>query len=204
MLTLDHASVDCRGMSRSSKENIKRLLELASLQESFFTARQAIDAGYVDAVHGYHVTHGNWERHFRGVYRLASLPEPDWKEPILACFWSRDRDDAPQAVISHESAAALHGILPRTQIIDVIVPPEFRKSAETPLFIRLRKATLAVEDIEERPGCRVTTLRRTLQDLTSHPDYERLLHEARSRQDFYAPAARAISDYNRVIEMGED
>ena len=191
-------------MSRSSKENLKCLTEVAALQESFFTARQAIEAGYVDAVHGYHVTQGNWERHGRGVYRLASLPRPDWIEPIVAYFWSRDRDDRPQATISHETAAAIHGILPRTDTVSVIVPPDFRKSTETPAFIRLHKAVLSSDETENGPGLRVTSLRRTLEDIKDHPDYERLMHEARARPDFYATAATDHVAYDRVINMGED
>ncbi len=50
------------------------LYELATAQGGFFTARQALAAGYRDNVHSYHVRSGNWIREARGVYRLNRYP----------------------------------------------------------------------------------------------------------------------------------
>ncbi|MFH0920155.1 MAG: type IV toxin-antitoxin system AbiEi family antitoxin domain-containing protein [Fibrobacterota bacterium] len=61
-----------------SYKNIKaerKLYAIADRQQGFFTAKQAIQAGYQDAVHPYHVQHGNWIREIRGVYRLVRYPK---------------------------------------------------------------------------------------------------------------------------------
>jgi predicted transcriptional regulator of viral defense system len=79
-------------------------------------------------------------------------------------LWSRDRQDQPQAVASHESALALHDLgelLPNQ--IHLTVPPGFRKQA--PPGCVLHKEVLLSADIEVRHGFRVTTPLRTLLDV---------------------------------------
>jgi hypothetical protein len=61
-------------MGTSSKELARKLLKLAQRQHGCFTAAQALEIGYADSVHLYHVKNGEWIRVFRGVYRLAEAP----------------------------------------------------------------------------------------------------------------------------------
>ena len=56
------------------KEAARRLYEIAESQQGFFTAKQAIRAGFAEKVHAYHVKAGNWIREHRGIYRLAEFP----------------------------------------------------------------------------------------------------------------------------------
>ncbi|MBO0837972.1 MAG: type IV toxin-antitoxin system AbiEi family antitoxin domain-containing protein, partial [Actinobacteria bacterium] len=44
---------------------------IAASQAGYFTAGQALDAGYEDANFGHHVATGAWLRITRGVYRLG-------------------------------------------------------------------------------------------------------------------------------------
>lgn len=196
----------------------EHLLSTASKQGGFFTATQALQAGYVDAVHGYHVQNGDWEKVYRGIYRLVSLPLPAWPELVVWSLWSRDRGGEPQGVISHESALQVHGLVDRSEgPIHMTVPRAFRRNAEIPGDVVLHKADLGPEDVELRDGYRVTTLRRTLADAEGHPRFEDFWTAARYKADFYdrhvlredsPPFASGSSGcahpYDAVILAGED
>ena len=53
------------------------LMAIAQDQQGYFTTKQAIQAGYADNTHPYHVRAGNWERAWRGIYRISHLPTPE-------------------------------------------------------------------------------------------------------------------------------
>jgi hypothetical protein len=140
-------------MSRSSIENTRRLEAIAERQEYFFTSNQAKEAGYVDAVHGYHVEAGNWEKHYRGIYRLAGKPLPEWPELIVWSLWSRNRSGIPQGVYSHDTAAMIHSIMPRSPgSLHMTVPRSFRKNCEIPDSLIIHKEDLDPSMIEPRRG----------------------------------------------------
>lgn len=140
-------------MTWSSKENYARLAAIAGEQQGFFTTQQAIAAGYVDAVHGYHVSNGDWERCCRGVYRLASLPRPEWPELVIWSLWSRDRSGKPQGIYSHETAAMIHGSMPRKDgPLHMTVPRTFRKNCEIPSQLILHKEDVPEELVVRRDG----------------------------------------------------
>jgi hypothetical protein len=167
-------------MSRSSKENARRLEEIAAAQEYFFTATQAKEAGYVDAVHGYHVQNGDWVKHYRGIYRLAGKPAVEWPDLVIWSLWSRDRSGAPLGVYSHETAAMIHGALPRTEgPLHMTVPRSFRKNCEIPEALVLHKEDLDPDLIEQRPGYAV---------LSASP----------------RTCSAALRPYDDVIRAGED
>jgi predicted transcriptional regulator of viral defense system len=72
----------------------------------------------------------------------------------------------PQAVVSHDTALALHelsDVMPRR--IHLTVPPSFRKA--TPRGSVLHRATLADGDIEQRDGYEMTSPLRTLVDVAT-------------------------------------
>jgi predicted transcriptional regulator of viral defense system len=151
-------------MNRSAREASRRLFSIALEQGGYFTAKQARQAGYGYPHLDYHVSRGNFVRLGHGLYRLPDLPPAAEDDLIRLALWSRNRQDQPQAVVSHESALALHELsvlLPaRTHLT---VPPGFRKTP--PRGCVLHKAMLAPSDVEERPGFRVTTALRTLLDV---------------------------------------
>jgi predicted transcriptional regulator of viral defense system len=153
------------------------LAAVASGQGGYFTTKQAIEAGYGYKHLDYHETAGNFERVEHGLYRLPTLPRAEHDELIRLSLWSRNRQDEPQAVVSHESALVLHELselLPDR--IHLTVPRSFRKPA--PRGCVLHKAVLAEKDIEEREGFFVTTPLRTLLDVAESGVSEEQLTKA--------------------------
>ena len=71
------------------KENdpFAALMTVAQDQQGYFTTKQAIEAGYADNTHPYHVHAANWERVYRGIYRMAHFSAPrGWGDDGLAAL----------------------------------------------------------------------------------------------------------------------
>jgi predicted transcriptional regulator of viral defense system len=151
---------------RDTLEARRALQALAVVQGGYFTAKQALEAGYSYSHLAYHLKSSNFERAGQGLYRLPGVPLSEHDDLVRLALWSRDRRDIPQAVASHETALALHSlseiIPPR---IHLTVPPALRKTA--PRGVVLHKARLAPPDVEEREGFRVTTPLCTLLDVAA-------------------------------------
>jgi predicted transcriptional regulator of viral defense system len=164
-------------------ENTKRqkLFEIALLQQGYFTAKQAISAGFSYRMHTHYKQNGQWLEIDRGVFRLAQFPNSPDEDYVRWSLWSRDRDGEPQAVISHESALSVHGlsdIMPSK--IHFTVPAGFRKIA--PKGCIIYRGRVAVDDKEQREGFFVTKPLRTILDsaetsLDIH-HLEQAIHEA--------------------------
>ena len=153
-------------MSHSSRETARLLLSKALEQGGYFTAKQAKEAGYDYSHLDYHVGSGNFERVEHGLYRVRSLPPGEQDDLVRLTFWSRNRRDEPQAIVSHESALVVQNLselLPGK--IHLTVPMKFRK--EPPAGCILHKATLDPTEIEDHAGFGVTTPLRTLLDVAS-------------------------------------
>lgn len=164
-------------MPRSTLESARKLAAVAHGQGGYFTAKQAKVAGYDYPHLDYHVATGNFERIDHGLYRLSSVPPPEYDEFVRLSLWSRNRLDEPQAVVSHDSALMLHDL---GELLSgkthLTVPPKFRKAA--PRSIALHKSTLQTNDTEEREGFRVTTPLRTLVDVATHGISQEQLEKA--------------------------
>jgi predicted transcriptional regulator of viral defense system len=127
-------------------DSFARLNTLAEAQQGYFTARQAVDAGYADNTHPYHVRAGNWIRHCRGVYRLAHFPLPEDGEMAGWYFWSQNRAGEPQGVYSHQTALSIYelsDVMPAR--LHLTVPPGFRRNAPIPKVLVLHRALLAAD-----------------------------------------------------------
>ncbi|MFO0828080.1 MAG: type IV toxin-antitoxin system AbiEi family antitoxin domain-containing protein [Phycisphaerales bacterium] len=151
---------------RDTKAAVRALAEIAVTQGGYFTARQAAGAGYGSSHLRYHLAAGNFERAGHGLYRIPTFPRAEHDDLLRLHFWSRDREDEPQAVVSHQTALALHELaefIP-TQI-HLTVPTTFRK--RPPKGCTLHKATVPASDATEIDSLRVTTAPRTLRDLAS-------------------------------------
>jgi hypothetical protein len=152
-------------MGTSSKALADGLAEIVAAQQGFFTAKQAVDAGYADSVHAYHVRNGDWVKVHRGIYRLADHEEPARPELITWSLWSRGRDDRPQGVYSGQTALEIHGVAERVQgPLEMTVPTSFRRNSELPAEVKLFKEDLADSDVEARDGYLVTTLDKAVRD----------------------------------------
>lgn len=153
---------------RDTHESLKALYAVAATQGGYFTAKQAAAAGYNYSHLVYHLQAGNFERVAHGLYRLPTIPPAEHDDLIRLSLWSRGRDDAPQAVVSHASALFLHqlsDVLPAK--VHLTVPPTFRKAA--PRGCLLHRARLTAADIEVHEGFTVTKPHRTLRDVACDP-----------------------------------
>ncbi len=150
-------------MERSTREKETALSLIAQEQGGYFSSKQAQSAGYSYSDQNYHTKTGDWTRIYRGVYRLANYPSALRDDLIVMTLLSHDRAGNPQAVVSHETALALHEISDANPSnIDLTVPFSYRK--RMPLGVVLHKAFLKPGDWEQREGYRVTTPLRTILD----------------------------------------
>ena len=141
---------------------------LASSQAGYFTAQQALAVGYAYPEQHYHVTHGNWERVTRGIFRLRDYPPPEREDLIVLSLMSHDRSGQPQAVFSHDTALALHDLGDVNPArVHLTVPLGFRR--QLPSRIMVHRGVVPPDDWEEREGYRVTTPLRTLADIATVP-----------------------------------
>lgn len=139
---------------------------LAAGQAGYFTAAQALEIGYSYQAQKYHVDHGNWNRVDRGIFRIPEWPMGIHDGLVRWVLWSKQR-----AVVSHDSAAAAHGLgvlnPPKTHLT---VPPKFRMDDES---VVLYYAHLPPADVTTIDGAPITTiLRTTLDILEAHFDEE--------------------------------
>jgi predicted transcriptional regulator of viral defense system len=147
-------------------------MNLAQDQQGYFTTKQAIVAGYKDNTHPYHVRVGNWERVWRGIYRMVHLPSPEDGEMMVWLLWSRGRDERPLAAMSHETALSLFELGDFNPAkVHLIVPPTFRRNSRIPKPLVLHRAQLAPAEITQLRGLIVCRPLRALVDIAStYPD----------------------------------
>ena len=125
-------------MGTSSKELARKLRKLAAKQHGCFTAAQAIETGYADSVHLYHVKNGKWIRVFRGIYRFADEPETPAARCMAALLWTRDKSGKIQGFLTLDTAEALRSeSLIAQQPIQILVPRGFRRSSDIPEGIQI-------------------------------------------------------------------
>lgn len=140
-----------------------KLYDIAEQQAGYFTASQALAAGYSRASQHYHHKVGNWRREGHGIYRLDRFPRTPDEYYVRLMLWSRDRNGNTQAAISHETALQayeLSDIMPAQ--IHLTVPKSYRK--QPPAGVTLHYQELTASDVTELNGYRITTPLRTLLD----------------------------------------
>ena len=160
-----------QGKNKINKE--KELIELAISQGGYFTTKQALKLGYSYRAQNYYLETQQWLKEDRALYRFSFLPFSKEDEFIKASFWSRDKKDIPQAVISHESALLVHQvgeIIPDK--ISFTVPKSFRK--KSPRKYLIYKADLVNKEFEKRDSFKVTNVIKTIIDLAERIDPEQL------------------------------
>lgn len=145
--------------------NQNQLFEVADRQQGFFTAKQAESCGYKRSNFHLKLSSGEWVQEGRGIYRIGRYPITDRPELVLWSLWSRNINDIPQGVWSHETALDIHelsDVMPAK--MHMTVPPNFRRRKELPKLLSLHRKNLIHTDIEERQGYRVTTPLKTIID----------------------------------------
>ena len=144
---------------RDPDEARRRLYEIAQQQAGYFSAKQAVEAGYSRRLHTYHCDRGHWLRIERGIYRLRDFPSSEHEDLVRWTLWSRGA-----AVVSHETAALVHelgDLLPAR--VHLTVPPGFRK--KVPGGVIVHRCWLKDDEVFAQQGFRVTTPLRTIVDL---------------------------------------
>ena len=139
--------------------------ELATRQYGLFTRAQAQAAGATPKVVERRLLAGRWRAVAPGVYSLPGIP-PSWRRNLMAAGLAA----GPAAVVSHEAAAALHGMATFSPGAVVVTLPH--GDHQRLRSARLRQSTdLRPHHCTEVDGLRVTTVARTLVDLAAsvHP-----------------------------------
>ena len=153
------------GKTQESEHNIR---SIASRQQGYFTARQALEAGYSYPSQYYQSETGNWIREGYGVYRIADYTVTDRPDLVLWSLWSRDRKGKPQGVFSHETALSIHelsDVMPAS--LHMTVPPSFRRSTGIPAVLVIHRAMLEPADIQVMEGYSITRPLRTIIDVVT-------------------------------------
>lgn len=157
---------------RDAQTAYRRLVAVAQRQGGYVTAKQARKAGFDYSHLAYHAGAGNLARAGHGLYRVPELPRSAQDQLVRLVLWSRGRDDRPQAVVSHDTALALHELSDAIPTrVHLSVPAGFRKRA--PRGCVLHRAKLDVADAENWEGLRITTPLRTLIDLADEGRFGR-------------------------------
>lgn len=146
--------------------NINKLTKIAHLQGGLFTAFQAEGIGFNRTNHSYHTSNGNWIKEGWGLYSLPSIPKTDLSFYWKLYLWTRDKNDAPQAIVSHETALSFHELSDvNPSKVHFTVPKSFRKTAKTPKGLILHKGNVEKKAITTFSGLKLTTPIQTLSDV---------------------------------------
>lgn len=188
----------------------RALNEVAFRQAGFFTSTQARGIGYTAQSQKYHADRGTWVRVERGLYRLADWPSDESDSYTRWYVWGER-----EGVLSHDSAAAIHGL---GDLDPHSVHLTFPTARRTRLSgVTLHDADIPAADVTERAPVRLTTPTRTVLDLADSPitqeQFSELLGDSLdrgmskaatlvARADDFGPTAalrieRAISEYRR-------
>ena len=193
---------------RPREQKAERLFDVADQQAGYFTARQALEAGYDYPLQHYHRERGHWIQVGHGLFRLNRYPEGENEDLVRLYLWSRDREGKPQAVVSHETALRLHGLSDlMPEKVHLSVSRGFRK--RPPKGVVLHKQDLTRGDVEEWNGFRVTTPLKTILDVARSrevsPEHlesavrEAIVRGLVRRKRLYAELSRLEDDERRRV-----
>jgi hypothetical protein len=147
--------------------NDDALYNLVERQYGYFTAAQAKGCGFSQQLQSYHTTAGHWLRRGRGIFRLKHFPAPIAQEDLYVTYlWTSNRKGQPEGVFTHGTAFYLHQVSTYVPpVLDITVPPTFRRYSTPPRRICLYKRILKDSDCEMMQGLKVTRLLQTILDL---------------------------------------
>jgi predicted transcriptional regulator of viral defense system len=139
-----------------------QLYPVAERQAGYFTAAQALEAGYSQRLLTHHVQRQHIGRYGRGIYRLVHFPQlTDAEDLVVHWLWSER-----EGVYSHTTALQLHDLsdaLPPR--VSMTLPMSWeRRRLRVPAVLRLRFADLTAGDREIVRGVPVTRPAKTVND----------------------------------------
>jgi predicted transcriptional regulator of viral defense system len=186
----------------NQKPDYDGLYEIAENQAGYFTASQARQVGFSWERLSSNTNKGLFLRVARGVYRLSRFPGSAYEDLVVA--WLRT---GQKAVISHESALSLYDltdVLPSE--IHVIVP---ETASRRRTGIRQHTNQLAPEEITHREGLPITTVARTIADVSksglAEEQVRKAIHESlqrglTSQDELLSHAKRRGGRAKRIIQ----
>lgn len=137
----------------------RRAYDLALRNGGIATRRELLDLGFTDGMIKGRLRRGQWEVVTRGTYRLAETSDRrDLARSVLATW--------PGAVLSHESAATIHGFRYVKETL-LTVSHHSRTTHAFPGVVVRRTHDLDSWHVTEVDGVRVTTIARTVVDLAA-------------------------------------
>lgn len=164
------------------------IAEFAAAQHGVIAAEQLREAGLTSAAISKRVKVGRLHRMHRGVYSVgypATGREARWMGAVLAC--------GPDAVLSHNSAAALWGLLrPIDGPIEVSIPSQNGRRPRPGIRVH-RRAALPLDAVTMRDLIPVTAPWQTIEDLrtvVSPSLYRRAVRQAEVRRFALRPEDR--------------
>lgn len=167
------------------------LADLASRQYGLFPRAQAQAVGLTERLIEMRLRTGRWVRVAPGVYGLPGVP-PSWRRDLMAACLQA----GPGGVVSHEAAAALHGLATMTPgPVVVMLAHGDHQHLRTG---RLRQSTdLRLHHCTVVDGIPVTTVARTIVDLAGavRPGRLRMVVE-----DALAARKCTLDDLSRCYE----
>ncbi len=134
--------------------------EIAERQHGILTATQARAAGVTDSAIKARVRSGRWQRVFLGVFAVFSGPLPR-----LSLLWAVVLRAGPGAVLSHETAAEVAGLLKGPGEMIHVTVPSGRDPAGIPGVVVHRSGHVAMRMHPSRTPPQ-TRLEETIVDLT--------------------------------------
>lgn len=147
---------------------IAAITTVAKGQYGLFSRAQAIECGASQDMLDTALRSGRLTHEADGVYGLPGWPESWWRE-----VWRAFLATGPDAVVSHETAAAMHGLthFPKGRIVLTTRHGDHHWHG----LADMRQSTdLKPEHVQQRDGLPVTTPVRTLFDLAAVTGRERL------------------------------
>jgi predicted transcriptional regulator of viral defense system len=104
---------------------------IARRQAGAISRRQLLDAGLTSQVIATRLERGRWQQLYRGVYAVFSGPPPrqTW-------LWAAVLRAGPGAVLSHLTAAELHGLLDAPAEVIFVTVPSTRRVSIPGLLVR--------------------------------------------------------------------
>ena len=180
----------CPRFARMRTPLDQRALEVAAGQHWVLTRAEAGSLGFTDEMIGRRLQTQKWQAIREGCYLVAPI-KPDPRVFIEAAVHA-----IGGAVVSHESAAELHGMkyVPRGLAV-VSVPP--KTTHVFPGVIIRRPKDLAPDHLEQIDGMPVSTLLRTAFDLTGAYVYARV---ERILDDCIAAGRFDLETYRELAE----
>lgn len=185
---------------------LEELGRIASLQEGFFSAAQAQQAGIPGKRLARMVASGILDRDERGIYRFASYPDTENGELWRAVLWpgvsrSTKINELGKGVLSHGTALDLWNVSTiNPSKIDITLPKSYRVRRTVPSVYRVHRADLAKSEITFIRGLPVTTLYRTLLDLIIDGQDRQFVDEALNNATMLSESDRAKLKALRAVD----